>query len=284
MVYPIWQVGLDIQHDMVRALAVQRRRHGWQLRDWWQLPLPDETLRGASLHHPEALCTVLRQWRKGLPRYISLRVGFPASRVLLQRLAIPDPRLREPYRGGYIRSRMAQLLPVGVEDIALDYRPDPQAPESLLVIAARQTELNAWLHCLTQAGLRADSVDITPCALRCMAAFAGLAQDRLLIHRVSDHWLWVSPLNEPLAFGTLHSDEIADESTLLTAVNARYQQSEWRDAYLSATREPPMQQGTSGLLDWSVLGAFHIHPPLPANPAAFAIAAGLAVRAEDSLC
>ncbi|SLM64897.1 MULTISPECIES: type IV pilus biogenesis protein PilM [Dickeya] len=284
MAYPIWQVGLDIQNNMVRALAVQRRRHGWQLRHWWQLPLPDDTLRGASLHHPEALCTVLRQWRQELPRYISLRLGFPASRVLQQRLAMPDSRLREPYRGGYIRSRMAQLLPVGIEDVALDYRPDPQAPESLLVIAARQTELNAWLHCLMAAGLYADIVEITPCALRCMAACAGLAPNRLLLHRFDDHWLWVSPLEAPLAFGTLHPEELADESTRLATINARYQQGAAYDAYLSASTPQAVPVASPAILDWPVLSAFRVHPPLPAFPAAFAIAAGLAVRPEDTPC
>ncbi|MEI7377955.1 type IV pilus biogenesis protein PilM [Dickeya chrysanthemi] len=292
MAYPIWQVGLDIQNGFIRAMAVQRRRYGWQLRHWWQLPLPDGTLRGGSLHHPTALCTVLRQWRQELPRFVSLRLGFPAPRVLQQRLAMPDRRLREPQRGDYIRKMAVKALPVSGDDLALDYRPDPQTPNMLLVTAARQTELDIWLHCLRDAGLQPDAVDITPCALRCMAARAGLADDRLLLHRFDDHWLWVSPLKAPLAFGTFHPDDMADGATdiqveldLIKYVSTCYQKEVSPVAYLSASTPAGLQHASASLAAWSPLTAFsQQRPPLPAFPAAFAIAGGLAIRPEDSPC
>ncbi|MBX9446903.1 type IV pilus biogenesis protein PilM [Dickeya chrysanthemi] len=292
MAYPIWQVGLDIQNGFIRAMAVQRRRYGWQLRHWWQLPLPDGTLRGGSLHHPTELCTVLRQWRQELPRFVSLRLGFPAPRVLQQRLAMPDRRLREPQRGEYIRKMAVKALPVSGDDLALDYRPDPQTPNMLLVTAARQTELDIWLHCLRDAGLQPDAVDITPCALRCMAARAGLADDRLLLHRFDDHWLWVSPLKAPLAFGTFHPDDMADGATdiqvepdLIKYVSTCYQKEVSPVAYLSASTPAGLQHTSASLAAWSPLTAFsQQRPPLPAFPAAFAIAGGLAIRPEDSPC
>ncbi|NKI75665.1 pilus assembly protein HofM [Dickeya sp. CFBP 2040] len=292
MAYPIWQVGLDIQNGFMRALAVQRRRHGWQLRHWWQLPLPDSTLRGGSLHHPASLCTVLRQWRQELPRFVSLRLGFPAARVLQQRLAMPDHRLREPQRGNYIRKMAARALPVSGDDLALDYRPDPQTPNMLLVTAARQTELNVWLHCLHDAGLQPDAVDITPCALRYMAAQAGLETDRLLLHRFDDHWLWVSPLQAPLAFGTVHPDDttncaegFATESDILKYVSTCYQKEVSHLAYLSTSVPVALQQTSANLIHWSPLAAFvRQQPPLPAFPTTFAIAGGLAIRPEDTPC
>ncbi|AYC20888.1 hypothetical protein DZA65_04045 [Dickeya dianthicola] len=297
MAYPIWQVGLDIQNGFMRALAVQRRRHGWQLRHWWQLPLPSGTLSGGSLHHPAALCTVLRQWRQELPRFVSLRLGFPASRVLQQRLALPDRRLREPQRGEYIGKMAAKVLPVSGDDLALDYRPDPQTPNRLLVTAARQTELHVWLDCLRDAGLQPDAVDITPCALRCMAAQAGLATDRLLLHRFDDHWLWVAPLGEPLAFGTFYPDDIypdnmtsrsdggATTPDVLKYVSTCYQNNASHQAYFSASAPEYMQQVPATLIPWSPLSAFdRQQPPLPAFPAAFAIAGGLAIRPEDTPC
>ncbi|WOA53427.1 type IV pilus biogenesis protein PilM [Dickeya solani] len=309
MAYPIWQVGLDIQNGFMRALAVQRRRHGWQLRHWWQLPLPGGTLSGGSLHHPAALCTVLRQWRQELPRFVSLRLGFPASRILQQRLAMPDQRLREPRRGEYIAKLAAKALPVSGDDLALDYRPDPQTPNTLLVTAARQTELNVWLDCLRDAGLQPDAVDITPCALRCMAAQAGLATDRLLLHRFDDHWLWVAPLEAPLAFGTFYQDDlypdsiypggkashpddmtscsdgVAEMPDVLKYVSACYQNNADHQAYLSASAPEYLQQVPATLITWSPLRAFdRQQPPLPAFPAAFAIAGGLAVRPEDTPC
>lgn len=120
-----WQVGLDIQIDCVRALAVQRRRNGWQLRHWWQQTLPQAVLRDGCLAPSEALIRALRQWRVQLPRHISLRIALPAQRVLQQCMAQPDARLREPERSDYIVGHGVKQFPLDGQTLALDYRAAP---------------------------------------------------------------------------------------------------------------------------------------------------------------
>lgn len=282
MAYHIWRVGLDIQNGFMRALAVQRRRDGWQLRHWWQCPLPDDTLRTGSLHHTEALCEALRTWRRLLPAHISLRVGFPAQLILQQHLPMPDRRLQEPGRSLYIETIAARKLPVSSESLAIDYREDPQEQGSLLVTAARRQEIDNWLTCLNSAGLRPDVVDVSTCALRMMAQLAGLESNRLLLHRLLDAWLWVSPLNHAFHSGVIHLDELNSEADILSIVSTRYQHDIDNIAYYSGVSPDLPHQKADILQPWSPLTVFsHLQPPLPRFPPAFAIAGGLALRPED---
>ncbi|POD96078.1 pilus assembly protein HofM [Pectobacterium odoriferum] len=283
MAYHIWQVGVDIQNGFMRALAVQRRRDGWQLRHWWQYPLPDDTLRSGSLHHTEALCEALRTWHRLLPGHISLRVGFPAQLILQQHLPLPDRRLQEPERSLYIETMAARKLPISSESLAIDYREDPQRQGSLLVTAARRQEIDKWLVCLNNAGLRPDVFEISTCALRVMAQRAGLDANRLLLHRLLDGWLWVSPLNHAFHSGVIHLDELNDETDILSVVSTRYQHDVDGIAYYSSVSPDLPSQQTDVLQTWSPLTVFnHMQPPLPSFPSAFAIAGGLALRPEDA--
>ncbi|WP_224554612.1 type IV pilus biogenesis protein PilM [Pectobacterium versatile] len=282
MAYHIWRVGLDIQNGFMRALAVQRRRDGWQLRHWWQCPLPDDTLREGSLHHTGMLCEALRTWRRLLPRHISLRVGYPAQLILQQHLPLPDRRLQEPERSLYIETMAVRQLPIGSESLAIDYREDPQRQGTLLVTAARRQEVDNWLTCLNNAGLRPDILEVSTCALRVMAQRSGLESNRLFLHRLLDSWLWISPLNHAFHSGVVHLDELNGEADILSIVSTRYQHDVDDIAYYSSISPDLPSQQTDVLQTWSPLTVFnHMQPPLPSFPSAFAIAGGLALRPED---
>ncbi|MGQ6225475.1 type IV pilus biogenesis protein PilM, partial [Serratia sp. IR-2025] len=196
-----WQVGLDIQIDCVRAVAAQRRRNGWQLRHWWQQALPQAVLRDGCLEPSEFLIRALRQWRVKLPRHISLRIALPAQRVLQQRMARPDARLREPERSDYIGGHGLKQFPLDGQTLALDYRAAPADEATLLLTAARRQELQQWLHCLRQAGLHPQAVDITPCALRVMATGAGGAPPPGGLDPPAREMVWGGPAPGALAVG-----------------------------------------------------------------------------------
>lgn len=283
MAYHNWQVGLDIQNGYMRALAVQRRRRGWQLRQWWQIPLPADTLRDGSLQHSDALCDALTQWRRALPRRLSLRVGFPAQRVLQQRMAAPDKRLSEPERGWYIDHQAARQFPIGRESLVLDYRSEPQSPGSLLITAAKRDEVTQWNQCLHRAGLRPDVLDIVPCALRTMAQLAGVASDSLLLHCLdANHWLWVSPLSQPLSFGVIPKEAVVHTEDIITCVSNHYHGDVGDEVYYSGEGGEDIPPSAHPLTLWSPFAILHqAYPPLPQYPSQFVVAGGLALRAED---
>ncbi|MDT3253421.1 pilus assembly protein PilM [Serratia sp. root2] len=275
-----WQVGLDIQSNRICALAAQRRRNGWQLRHWWQQRLPQAVLREGCIEQPEVLVRALRQWRVQLPRHICLRIALPAQRVLQHLMPMPDARLKEPARGDYITSQGLKQFPLDSQTLALDYRQSPPDSAALLLTAARQQELQQWLHCLRQANLRPQVVDITPCALHMMAFAAGVPADAGLLHRLEREWLWAAPRRGAFAYGILPEGEVGGASQALVAMHAACPSiGEHPVYYSSAVDELP----PPGCLPWSPFSAFNqLRPPLPRLPGAFVLAGGLALRSGDN--
>ncbi|CNI53251.1 pilus assembly protein PilM [Yersinia mollaretii] len=288
-----WQVGLDIQMEAIRALAVVRRRHGWQLRYWWHHPLPAGTLSDGILQQPDIVSDKLKLLRQQLPRHISLRIALPAQRILQHAMAAPDRRLREPEREGYINATASRVFPLNSQELALDYRAKIPSDSELLITAARQSEVQQWQSCLHQAGLPSHIIDITPCALRYMAAAAGLSGPYWLIHRLANEWLWVSSSELAFEFGVVTSDTdegapedhsasaVDPRSALVTQLQTRYSElsaAPIRVYYSSTMDEPPPKNTTH----WSPFAAFtQYQPPLPPLPAAYTLAGGLALRPGD---
>lgn len=275
-----WQVGLDIQDHSVRALAAQRRRNGWQLRHWWQQALPHSVLREGYLESSETLVAVLKLWRSRLPRHISLRIALPAQRVLQQTLPLPDLRLQEPVRHDYITTQGLKQFPLDSQTLAMDYRQAQPNTHQLLLTAARQQELQQWLHCLQLADLHPQVIDIAPNALSMMAAFAGLAPDAGLLHRLESEWLWVAPRAMPFTYGVLPAGEAVSVEQALAAMRSACPALGAKEVYYSSVLD---EASPEGAMPWSPLTAFgRLYPPLPAQPMAFVLAGGLALRREDA--
>lgn len=273
-----WQVGLDIQAGFARAIAVQRRRHGWQLRHWWQHSLPDFTLREGILHETAPLIAILSSWRKTLPSTFSLRISLPAQRIMQQRMAMPDGRLREPARSAFIFTSAAKQFPLSVEHLVMDYRVDPHEDNQIVVTAARQQEIQQWMQCLAQAQLFPEVIELAPCALQVAAHAAGLPGDALLLHPLDDAYLWASPHSLPFQFGLFDHAEMESGAPLMERVRSQYRAATLCHAhgFISGDTVLPATQC------WSPLSAIsQLSAPLPANPGAFAPAVGLALRQAD---
>ena len=276
-----WQVGLDIQAGFARAIAVQRRRHGWQLRHWWHHPLPALTLRGGILHESASLSAILSAWRNTLPTKISLRVCLLAQRVMQHLLSPPDARLSAAARSAFILASAARHFPLSVEQLVMDYRTDPCGDKNIIVTAARQHEIQQWQHCLAQSRLFADVFELAPCALQLAASAAGVSAEKLLLHRLDDGWLWAAPHGLPFQFGVFDQEEIGDIAQLALYAREQYRAVKLCDEHclFSSVNTEALP---AGVLPWSPFTAIEqLSPPLPANPGAFALATGLALRPED---
>lgn len=306
-------------------------------------PYLSGTLRDGILQQPVIVSDTLKLLRKQLPKHISLRIALPAQRILQHSLVAPDWRLRESECEGYIQAAAKRAFPVSSEGLALDYRTNTSsnrdAPSSrdlpsgnhnlsgighhrshtneLLITAARQSEIQQWQRCLHQAGLPSQVIDITPCALRHMAAAAGLTGQYWLIHRLANEWLWVSSHEMPFEFGvvaidvddgvgTFHAndtDPVIDSGRVIdTNSSAPYahctivldplsalvaqlqtrsvdQDSAPMRVYYSSTIDEHLPDNT---LRWSTFKAFsQYQPPLPSLPSAYTLAGGLALRPAD---
>src|SRR5471030_817790 len=276
-----WQVGLDIQAGFVRAIAVQRRRYGWQLRHWWQHPLPPISLRGGILHEIAGLSAILSVWRHSLPSKISLRICLPAQRVMQHSLPQPDARLSGAARSAFIFASGARHFPLSTEQLVMDYRAAPAGDNAIIVTAARRQEVEQWQHVLAASGLFPEVIELAPCALQLAASASGVSGEKLLFHRLDEGWLWVSPHGLPFQFGAFDDEEVSDVTTLNTLARAQYRASrlcEEGSLFSGAVSEPLPE----GIASWSPLTAIgQLSPPLPAHPGSYAIAVGLAIRAVD---
>ncbi|PHM74027.1 pilus assembly protein PilM [Xenorhabdus kozodoii] len=278
---PKWYIGLDVQDHDIRALAAIKRRDGWQLRHCWQYRLSNEIISGGRLQDPEKLLRILMQWRKILPKNLSLRFAFPVQQTLQRQIALPNhTALQEPELGWFVHANAEKQFPVS--DLALDYRVHGQ---QICISATRQKDLNLWLNLFAELNLSLDAIDIAPCALRYVAKLAGVPDDSWLVHKRMTDWLWVAPANRSFSYGLIASQPDFDLTQVINQLPMT-PETEGYAIYYSDEEQPASIQTISALTKsvnvWQLLMAFrHYYPPLPDKTNAFIIAAGLALRTSD---
>lgn len=271
MAFQTWQVGLDIQNTQLCALAIQRRRDGWQLRRWWQQGLPKDTLRNGMLQSSPELQTALRKLQQQLPQRYSLRVGLPAQLVLQRPLPLPAQRLQEPALGRYVTAAAQRLFPVDADALALDYRAS-DLDSQLYVTAARREAIAQWLAPLQQSALQPAVFELTTHALALTAQAAGLAGDAALLLHHDTQWLWYSRASDSLVGS-------ADLECTPEALAERC----FPTASVIYGCVPSHVPLPDRFLPFSPFSLFaYKQPPLPQQETPFCIAAGLALRAEDN--
>lgn len=273
MAFHTWQIGLDIQNGQLCALGIQRRRNGWQLRHCWQHSLPPDTLINGMLQRADELKAVLCRWRKQLPRYISLRVGFPPQLVLQRYIDLPHQSLSEAERSSYVRAVAKKIFPVELDALTLDYRETQFTPAQLCITATRRDMLEPWLDCFCCCGLLPEVLELTTAALHVLYLSLSLEPTAALVHRLSDHWLWFSPQHTHRSSGWCSQTDIRHYDTL--------RKRHLKDStiiYYSATTHDPLPDTAQPLLPLSAISS---PLPLTAHQGMFTLAAGLALRPED---
>jgi len=269
MLFNTWQIGLDIQHESLRAVAVQRTRQGWQLRQWWQLSLPEGTFRDGVLVNPEAFQNALAGMRSSLPIRHQLRVAFPTQRTLQRPIPVPDNRLTEPASEAYLALATARQLQMSPAQLCWDYSTSQEETGQHLIIAARKTDVSALLRSL--AALRLYPTTLTPgaSALQMLIAPCQLEKCQYLIHRESDHWLWTSTESTP-RWGW------ADAKVLPTILELCQQLNTLPERIALSHAQPELQLSNALPLDaWLALS--RLQPPLPRHGGLFSVAIGLAI-------
>ncbi|MGX8941299.1 hypothetical protein ACWWJF_13865 [Symbiopectobacterium sp. Eva_TO] len=110
-----------------------------------------------------------------------------------------------------------------------------------------------------------------------------MASDSLLLHRLdTDHWLWVSPLSQPLSFGVISQDVVTQCGDIVTCVSNHYPGKRGEMTYYSGECGEDISFSVHPMASWSPFDILHkAYPPLPLNPSQFVVAGGLALRADD---
>lgn len=265
MIFSGWQIGLDIQAEGARAVAVQRSRQGWQLRQWWDIPFPAGTFDRDCLSRPALLSGRLACWRKALPRRHQLRVSFPVQYRVADNISPPEVDLCSVAEEEYIACRISQLRHIPAAELYCDYL---RHNDDLAVTAARQRDVHALLACLTCIRLR--PVSVTPCdnVLQALPKESYPAACDYLVHEEPTYWLWAACNGGRC--GWQDKTQTPDLAALCLKLNA----AAGNIAFSSAC---PGQQPRAGhALDiWQRI--VRQYPPIPANKGRYTLALGLAL-------
>ena len=283
-----WQVGLDIQEDSFCALAVQRRRYGWQLRHWHYQSVSSSCIGDKTAMLSPEIMAALSEWRRNLPRRVSLRIALPADVILQQSIKLPEPSLSLQEQSWLVEASMSKLFPLAARELAVDYRlissvnSERSDSGEIVVSATRRSVIEYWKTELARADIFPDIIDTTPCVLRYMALSGGVPPDSLLVHQLYEKYLLVSPLNRPFYYQVI-SDNAMTVLERIEYARQTYQQiSGYTVNQVNYSGLPTLEDFPSYIQCWSPLVALQqMQPPLPEAPQQFVLACGLALRSED---
>lgn len=266
MIFPGWKIGLDIQTEGVRAVAVQKHRRGWQLRQWWNLPFPSVIVTDNILSQPAVLLEILDGWRKQLPRRFQLSVSFPTERTFQQNIPIPDKNLSEAVRENYVAYTTARQLQLPASQLCYDYL---EQSDVLQVTASRQSDLNTLLSSFASVQLYPDTV--TPCdkVLCALPAGCHLKTCQYRVHEEPGYWLWAS-CNHTMSSGWQDKRQYSD----LTALCRWLKSAPENIAFSTACPRDKASLAVQELDVWQLLT--RLYPPLPQTKGRYTIALGLA--------
>lgn len=265
MIFPGWKIGLDIQTEGVRAVAVQKHRRGWQLRQWWNLPFPSAVGIDYILSQPPVLLEILDGWRKQLPRRFQLSVSFPTERTFQQNIPIPDKNFSESIRDNYVAYTAARQLQLPASQLCYDY---VEQSDLLKVTAARQSDLNALLSSLASVQLYPETVTPSDKVLYALPAGCNSQACQYRVHEESGYWLWAS-CNHTISSGWQDKRQYSD----LTALCRWLKSMPEHIAFSTACPRDNPPLSVQELDIWQLLT--RLYPPLPQTKGHYTIALGL---------
>ncbi|MBT9431752.1 hypothetical protein JZM24_05655 [Candidatus Sodalis endolongispinus] len=271
-----------MEPDVLRALALSRDLAEWRCCGWWQFPLPMARDAQGDPCPMAGTAEVLRRWRRQLPRRLSVRLCLTGLPVTLTRLPAPDRRLGETTCRWYLESQLRRRLPSLPAALAWDWCLDAAHPERVLIVSARLSALLLWRRCLRAACLPVHRLDIAAAALRRMALACGRHPALPLVHQCASGAYHVAPLAQPLDFVFSAESAAACHFTRTESGPVPEGGELWSpfDALRAASGHPSAPRERR----WPRGGPADGDPvSLPDWPAAWVIAAGLALAPEERL-
>ncbi len=170
-------VGVDFGHGVVRGVEVldAGTRRQRVLRSG-SVPLPDDSVVSGEVRDVQGVAAALRQlWSTAGFKSRQVVLGMGNARVLARDLVVPVRPLQQIRES--LQFRVADLLPMPIENAILDYYPvaysadESGAPAySGMLIAALKDVVVANAEAARRAGLEVIGVDMIPLALIRMLA------------------------------------------------------------------------------------------------------------------
>ncbi|MEX5588926.1 type IV pilus biogenesis protein PilM [Pseudomonas urmiensis] len=163
-------LGVEIAHDSIRMLQVQRRQGRYQALAWAQEAL-DVPLHADWSKDYQPLIKALRSayLRSGCKRQ-QVAVALPGAEVICKVCSLPAG-LTAAQLEERLLADAERLFPFPLEDLAMDFQvmgasPQAEGHVDVLVAACRQRSLELLEQVFEEAGLQAVAVEVDSIALR----------------------------------------------------------------------------------------------------------------------
>ncbi len=257
MIFKSWQIGLDIQCDGARAVALSRGRHGWCLQRWWDFPHLKTASAGKNV-----LPETLADWHRQLPLGAQLRVSFPGSRTLQKAVMAEPGALNEAQRAMYLASSLSRPLHMNAAELSLDYCTQPAGDYA--VTAARREEVEAMRMALQQIRLIPTALAPDASALQSLIPFITAEGYSTVIHQSGEYWLWASAT----CWGSVGTAQVATASALCQHIAVSM-------AEVVTCHQALAGNGVAYFDPWRTL--VRLQPPLPEKGDHYAVALALAL-------
>lgn len=254
-----WKIGLHVQNNSIRAVALILRRGGWKLCRHWQIPV----VQTGFYHQPDPLIHALTRWRNSLPLRHEVRLGFCAARTVQRQLPNPGV-LRETECERYIASSTAQQMQIEAGKLCWDYYLSHNG-DKLNITAAHHEEIALFRRCAQRLGF--NLVAVTPDACALAGFFPWLpAQVEAVVFYDSEHWLWATREQ----WGALNIPPQSGFSQLCSQLALRHDQIMW------CGNLPETPAAPASVLDPWLPVSYPSAPPATVD-GSYVIALGLAI-------
>ncbi len=276
MILPYWNVGVDIQPGHFKAVAVQKKRHCWQLRGWWYEPFDYHIIDQTGLCHPKHLLDKLQQWRKKLPNRLSVRTHFPLYLVLQQHRKLPTQILTNTELTIYLCTLLKQLYFQQENELVYDYRYISSTEVTLTV--AKKAEFQKWFDTIKAAKLTLEAIDLAPCLLYQLAHQQQMAS-ATFVHCCGHDAFILIVSNE--GYRTYPLSDFQTQQALIAEVH------QYSPRLDDSENEPILLSGTFPFHTPLLPPLHYLHPfyhlqqgtpALPQQPQSYSIAMALATR------
>ncbi len=164
-------VGLDIGHDMLRAVEVENADKARPvISRYHEMALPDGAVRSGEVREVYTVAAAIKRlWAAGGFKTNDVVLGIGNQRVLARDLVVPRMPLSQIRES--LPFQVQEMLPVPVSEALLDFYPISEATSESgpvingLLVAAIKESVVANVSAVRQAGLSPVHVDLIPFAL-----------------------------------------------------------------------------------------------------------------------
>lgn len=155
-------VGVDIGHDQIRLVVLEKDNGDVRLKKSASCPVPEGAIKNGSVEDPEKLARAIRSLRLGnrIGRTNRAAVSLLASPMVLQTMEVPKPLPGNI--GQFVHREVRRCVALTGKEISLDFCRlglGKEAGDQLFVVAADQQKAALLGEAYNKAGLNVDAIE-----------------------------------------------------------------------------------------------------------------------------